>query len=134
MIERLASCSCGALAARCVGEPSRISVCHCGECKKRTGSAFSAQATYREEEVTLSGEPSTFTRHGEDGGHWVTTSFCPTCGSTVWYRIEQRPGMVSIPLGCFADANFPEPRVSVYDGLRLPWVELHTVQPLERRG
>lgn len=81
--------------------------------------------------MTLSGEPSSFTRYGEEG-HWVTTCFCPACGSTVWYRIEQRPGMISVPVGGFADPSFPEPRFSVYEAQKHPWVELRTLQPLDR--
>ena len=40
MTAREASCSCGRIRLRCKGEPVRISVCHCLECQKRTGSAF----------------------------------------------------------------------------------------------
>lgn len=130
-MERVATCSCGKLSARCAGEPVRLSVCHCLACQRRTGSAFGVQATYREPDVTLSGEPSSFMRIGEEGG-WVTTCFCPTCGSTVWYRIEQRPGMISVPVGAFADPSFPEPRFSVYEARKHPWVELRTLQPLDR--
>lgn len=128
---RTAKCSCGALVAECRGEPVRISVCHCLDCQRRTGSAFGVQATFRESDVTLTGAPSTFTRLGDEG-HWATTSFCPTCGATVWYRIERRPGMVSIPVGAFADPQFPEPRFSVYEDRRHPWVELSTRDPLTR--
>ena len=83
--------------------------------------------------MTLSGGPSAFTHHGEEG-HWVTTYFCPDCGSTVWYRIEQRPGMVSVPVGGFGDPGFPEPRVSVYEDRKHPWVELRTKAPLDRES
>lgn len=131
-MERTATCSCGRLSARCQGEPVRLSVCHCLECQKRTGSAFGVQATFREENVTLSGDPSSFTRLGDEG-HWAATSFCPDCGSTVWYRIERRPGMVSIPVGGFADPAFPEPRASVYEDRKHPWVELRPEQPLEQQ-
>lgn len=131
MVARTATCSCGRLSARCQGEPVRISVCHCLECQKRTGSAFGVQATYPEAAVALAGGASEFTRSGDEG-HWVTTSFCPECGSTVWYRIERRPGMISIPVGAFADPHFPEPRFSIWEERKHPWVELRTRMPLEK--
>ena len=53
---RTASCRCGQLHARCEGEPVRVSVCHCLECQKRTGSAFAAQARWPEERVIVTGE------------------------------------------------------------------------------
>jgi hypothetical protein len=128
---RTASCACGALKAHCRGEPARVSVCHCLDCQRRTGSAFSAQATFSEEQVSLQGEAREFTRHGDEG-YWGRFSFCPTCGGTVWYRIERRPGMVSVPLGGFADPAFPEPRFSVWEARRHPWVRIETQGPIER--
>ena len=130
-MQRIASCTCGQLNAQCLGEPVRISICHCLDCQRRTGSAFGVQATYREADVILTGSPSAYTRHGDEG-HWVTTYFCPTCGSTAWYRIERRPGMVSVPVGGFADPVFPEPRVSVYEQRKHPWIELQPQEPLTR--
>ena len=36
-------CRCGQLRIACTGEPTRVSVCHCRNCKARSGSAFAAQ-------------------------------------------------------------------------------------------
>ncbi len=55
MTSRIASCSCGQLRATCQGEPVRISICHCLECQKRTGSVFAVQARYPRESVTIVG-------------------------------------------------------------------------------
>ena len=43
---RKAACCCGQLRAVCQDEPVRISVCHCLDCQRRTGSAFGFQARY----------------------------------------------------------------------------------------
>jgi len=123
LTERTASCSCGELKAVCQGEPPRVSVCHCGACKKRTGSAFAWNATYSAEQVTVSGERRAWARSSEDG-RWCRQHFCPRCGATVFYEIEARPGMVTIPAGAFADPSFVEPSVSVYGELRCPWVRI----------
>ncbi|ACG79854.1 conserved hypothetical protein [Phenylobacterium zucineum HLK1] len=128
---RTATCACGALKAHCRGEPARISVCHCLDCQRRTGSAFGVQATFAQDQVAFEGEAREFTRHGDEG-HWMTAAFCPACGGTVWYRIERRPGMVSVPVGGFADPGFPEPRVSVYEARRHPWARIQTEGPIER--
>ena len=39
-LTRHASCRCGQIRIACTGEPIRVSVCHCRECKARSGSAF----------------------------------------------------------------------------------------------
>ena len=114
MNERTASCSCGQLTAVATGEPVRISLCHCLGCKRRTGSAFLVQATWPEEQVVIRAEAREYERFGEDGGNWARESFCPNCGVRVFYRIELRPGMVSIPVGAFADPDFPPPSFEVY--------------------
>ncbi|MEO6113056.1 MAG: GFA family protein [Sphingomicrobium sp.] len=109
-----ASCACGQLNATATGAPVRISICHCLDCKRRTGSAFGLQSTWTEEQVAIRGEAREFERFGDDGGNWVREYFCGRCGVRVFYRIELRPGMVSIPVGAFADPGFPPPTVEVY--------------------
>ena len=46
MTARHASCSCGQLRIETSGEPFRVSVCHCLNCKRRSGSAFAVQARF----------------------------------------------------------------------------------------
>ena len=123
MLQRHASCNCGALTVVCEGEPQRVSVCHCLACRRRTGSAFSYNATFRREQVTAEGERSTFSRLS-DAGRLSVYSFCPRCGSTVFYEIEARPGMVTIPAGAFADPEFPEPTVSAFPGRQSAWLAI----------
>ena len=60
MPNRLASCSCGQLTARAVGEPVRVSICHCLACQRRTGSVFGEQARFRRDNVSLSGESTVY--------------------------------------------------------------------------
>jgi hypothetical protein len=45
---RHAACSCGQLHLAIDGEPSRISMCHCLECQRRTGAVISNQARFRD--------------------------------------------------------------------------------------
>ncbi len=129
MTERMASCSCGELTAEASGEPFRISICHCLQCKRRTGSAFAYNANFEASRVVTSGTASTYTRAPE-GGYWAKQHFCPTCGATVFYEIECRPGMITIPVGAFADPDFPGPTVSVFDERRHRWCATATVGEL----
>jgi hypothetical protein len=123
MTERLASCSCGKLSVRTRGEPVRISICHCLSCQKRTGSVFGVQARFREEAVAVEGESTQYVRIGDEGGV-ARMHFCPECGSTVFYRLDAIPGMVGLPVGGFADPDFPQPGVSIYEERRHAWVRV----------
>lgn len=123
MTVRYAACSCGKLAVVVRGEPVRISVCHCLECQRRTGSVFGAQARFRKADVEITGA-STAYRRIADSGSAIRFHFCPDCGSTVYYQAEDQPDLVAVTLGAFADPDFPRPRVSVYESRKHPWVGL----------
>jgi hypothetical protein len=123
MTTRSAQCSCGQLKATTEGEPVRISVCHCLACQRRTGSAFGVQARFPRARVRIDGRSSQYARTA-DSGNTLTFHFCPDCGATVYYRIDDQPDVVAIPVGAFADPRFPAPRVSVYEGRRHGWVAM----------
>jgi len=123
MSVRTASCRCGALQATCTGAPVRISVCHCLDCQKRSGSAFAAQARWPEGQVAVTGAYTTYETLA-DSGRWGRYNFCPTCGDTVFYTNELFPGRIAVPLGAFADPSFPAPKHSVFEDRKHGWVEL----------
>jgi len=119
-MERQAECNCGQLRVVCTGEPDRVSVCHCTNCKRRTGSAFAWNASFPANAVRTAGEHRSFSRV-TDSGRTNVYHFCPICGSTVFYEVELRPGMISVPAGAFASADFPKPTVQVFDQRRVGW-------------
>jgi len=124
MTTRRASCSCGQLAVTCEGEPVRISICHCLACQKRTGSVFGAQARFRRDQVgPIEGRAATYVRRG-DSGKELRFHFCPGCGSTVYWELDNVPDVIAVAVGGFADPGFPAPRVSVYESRRHPWAPL----------
>jgi hypothetical protein len=120
---RRASCSCGQLKVEADGEPIRISMCHCLECQRRTGSAFGAQARFPKAAVRVSGASTKYTRTA-DSGNRIHFHFCPTCGSTVYYELDRAPDSIAIALGAFADPAFPAPKISVYEARKHAWVGL----------
>lgn len=120
---RTATCRCGQLSATCRGEPVRISVCHCLECQKRSGSTFAIQARWSTDDVTIFGPSKTWERIA-DSGHKATYQFCPQCGSTLAYVLEGWPGVIAIPVGNFQDPNFPAPSFSVYEHQKHNWVQI----------
>jgi hypothetical protein len=107
------------------GEPVRLSVCHCLACQKRTGSVFGAQARFLRANVTFTGTSTTYLRVS-DAGHRITFHFCPMCGATVHYAIEGHEDLVAIPVGAFADPDFPPPAFSVYEQRKHAWVSMPT--------
>jgi len=123
MTHRIASCTCGQLTAKVSGEPIRVSVCHCYACQRRTGSVFAAQARFPREAVEISGTGTDYVRVGDEGGR-ARFTFCPTCGTTVYYVMEGREDSIAIPVGVFADSSFPAPTFSVYEDRMHSWVTM----------
>jgi hypothetical protein len=73
--------------------------------------------------VNIQGQGTQFVRIGDEGGK-VTFTFCPTCGSTVFYVQDGAEQLIAIPVGAFADSGFPSPTVSVYEERMHSWVAM----------
>jgi len=121
MVTRTATCACGQLRIACTGDPAKVSLCHCLECQKRTGSTYGVGAFFLREQVEANGSFRTYRRNG-DSGFAVNFYFCPDCGSTVFWEPERRPDFIAVAVGSFADPAFPAPSQSVYGERRHPWV------------
>lgn len=100
----------------------RVSVCHCLECQKRTGSVFGTQSRWLREQVRLEGQAKVFRRTG-DTGKTVTFHFCPECGATVYWEIPTLEQFWAIAVGAFANPDFPPPTLAVYEDRRHSWTQ-----------
>lgn len=131
MTTRLATCTCGQLALSAEGEPKRVSVCHCLNCQRRSGSAFAVQARFANANVVIRGVSKEYALTGDEGGI-ARFHFCPECGATVYFRADALPDDVAVPVGAFADPDFPWPTVSVYDVRQHRWLRLdESIEPYE---
>ncbi|MDN5786981.1 GFA family protein [Pseudorhodobacter sp.] len=85
------SCLCGNVRILAMGQPYRVGLCHCLDCRKHHGALFHASAIFPQKAVTITGE----TRN------YAGRSFCPVCGSPVFGRsgdeIEVNLGSLDAP-------------------------------------
>ena len=127
---RTASCNCGQLTVTHVGpDPERISLCHCYLCQKQSGSAFSIQARFPREELTIKGKSSTWKFPGDKPVSYRTCAdqggtyhFCPECASTVYYTADTDDARIGIRIGTFTDPSFPPPKITGFEEYQHPWV------------
>jgi hypothetical protein len=63
-----------------------------------------------------------------DSGEARTFRFCPECGGTVFFTTESAPELIAVPVGMFADPEFPAPKVSVWKERRHRWLDLPGVR------
>ncbi len=121
--KREASCSCGQLSLITSGNPVRISICHCFECQKRSGSVFATQVRFPRYCIEIQGEFATYTRTA-DSGNQIHFQFCRKCGGTISYYLDEDPDNLAVPIGLFSDPSFPQPVYSVYEERMHHWVQL----------
>jgi len=111
-------CNCGQVRYEIDGEPVRIGICHCANCRKASGSAFSFFAIWPRAAVALSGELGCWqSRAGGD-------RFCPKCGSSMFCwsdgaeEIEIKIGTLDDPPSTLA------PAYELWTIRREPWLAL----------
>lgn len=119
---RKATCCCGKCAIEVDGEPIVNAICHCTNCKKRTGSAFGWSSYFRDSQVVRrSGDLTLYELYGENPQQrW----FCSGCGSTLFWTAAGFPGLTGIAGGCFADMPLSAPSLTVSNESRCLWVSL----------
>lgn len=123
LMERTASCHCGKLVLTCTGEPAKVSLCHCFDCQRRTGSLFSVAAFFARERVDLPAGAKAFKRPSASGRD-VSFHFCPACGSSLWWEPDRLPHLIGVAAGAFADRDFPMPEQAVWAEQRHVWLDL----------
>jgi hypothetical protein len=92
-------CLCGGVRFVAAGEPYRVGICHCLDCRKHHGALFHASAIFLEDAVTIDGETNSYA-----GRH-----FCPRCGSSVFGRSADE---VEINLGAL---DAPDQLIPTYE-------------------
>lgn len=109
MTQVTGGCLCGALRFTATGQPYRVGICHCMDCRKHHGALFHASAIYPASAVTLTGEARSF---GD-------RSFCPTCGSPVFAQIGDEIG---INLGSLDTPSLLRPTYELWTIRREDWL------------
>ena len=88
-------------------------ICHCRNCQKQGGSAFSVLISVDSSQLTVTGEPKLFLDHGDSGAP-VHRHFCGTCGSPLFSILPANPALTHIKAGTLDDPSIMMPRVHVW--------------------
>jgi hypothetical protein len=102
-------CLCGDVRVVASGQPYRVGVCHCLDCRKHHGALFHASAIFPLDAVTTSGETRDY-----EGRH-----FCPRCGSSVFSRSGDE---IEVNLGSLDEPDQFKPSYELFIGCRESWL------------
>jgi hypothetical protein len=103
-------CLCGQVKVSARGEPLRVGICHCTNCRKESGSAFTFYAIWPTQQVEHEGETSVFNRQ----------SFCARCGSHLFSGDDRE---AEVKLGVLSEAPTSlAPSYELWVKRREPWL------------
>ena len=102
-------CLCGDVRIAATGEPYRVGICHCLDCRKHHGALFATYAIFPEAAVTIEGETRDYA-----GRH-----FCPRCGSSVFSRSDDE---IEVHLGTLDAPNQLTPTYELWTVRRENWL------------
>jgi hypothetical protein len=113
-------CYCGKVRFKATQEPIHQANCHCANCRRAAGAQTVAWITVQR--TTFDFEQGNPKRYRTDTG--AVRTFCDSCGTSLTYEIDSRPGEIDITTGSLdRPEDFP-PTKDVFPEEKLPWVQL----------
>ncbi|GKT61827.1 DUF636 domain protein [Colletotrichum tofieldiae] len=120
-----ASCLCNAIKINIIGSPMAAALCHCGDCRKISGSAFGFNWVLASKDVEITGNPKIFSTTA-NSGNTVTSHFCSDCGVTLWRDGPATKGLMYFKAGTLdelKDQNLANPVAEIFTSQRLFWLK-----------
>ena len=116
-------CLCGKVRYTISGDPVFTGVCHCKNCQKGTGSAFSVVAGIPAQALSVTGDLKTYIGRG-DSGQETRRRFCPECGSPIASEASIMPGVTMVEVGTLDEPSAVKPAMHIYCRSKLDWMAI----------
>ncbi len=118
----LGGCLCGAIRYRLTDEPLTLYACHCTDCQRESGSAFSLSMVLSRTALdVLQGEPQRYAVTLPDGRQ-KRGAFCGTCATRLWAEPVAFPQVVIIEPGTLDETGWVCPIAHIWTRSAQPWV------------
>jgi hypothetical protein len=126
-------CHCGSVTYQAILDPAEVSICHCSDCQRLTGTAFRITASVPAGDFVLTGgEPRRYVRLGDNGATRLQF-FCPQCGSPIYTTGTGRDAAtVGIRAGTIDQRAQLVPQSQIWCDSALPWLDM--LSGLERHA
>jgi hypothetical protein len=115
-------CLCGSVHYSSRMAPLTTAVCHCTDCQKQSGSAFSINLLLPAESFVVVGDTLASYEKAGGSGHPVRRFFCNACGSALYAEVAVMPGVLAIKAGTLSNAASTQPGMHLWYASALPWV------------
>ncbi|MEL7546141.1 MAG: GFA family protein [Pseudomonadota bacterium] len=124
-------CLCGAVRYTLDGEPMVTAICHCTNCQRQSGAAFSVNLMAAEGQLSIEGDMLVFEDQA-DSGNVVYRKFCGRCGSPILSALSGMPGVVALKAGTLDDPSTVAPSVQVFCDSKQNWIEFPALIAFEK--
>jgi len=115
-------CLCGDVSFEYHGPLGPIALCHCSQCRRVHGSAFSASAPAQKKKFQLvTGEQAIREYESRPGKY---RAFCSHCGSQLYSRVDAIPGILRLRIGVINEPLNKGPAQHVFVGSKSDWFEI----------
>lgn len=115
-------CACGAVRYSLSAPPLMIYNCHCANCQKITGSAFTVAATVPEAALSFTKGAPKRVEWKADSGNLRFGHFCADCGTRIANGQVPSIGMLSLRAGTFDDTSWVEPVGDIWTKSAQRWL------------
>lgn len=124
-MNRVAGCCCGQLSLEVEGDPEIHGICHCNNCKQRTGSAFGISCYFNNNQILRkNGEANCYSLHNSEQNHEQKRYFCNVCGTTLFWSVSTMPNLIGVAGGCFIKPLLSDPTYSASHNNMCNWLTL----------
>jgi hypothetical protein len=123
MAEIIGGCLCGKVRYTTDTAPVVTAICHCKNCQKQSGAAFSVVVGIPKDSLKVAGSLKTF-KDTSDDGRPVYRRFCSECGSPILTDETTMPSISFIKAGSLDDTSWLKPTIQIFCDSAQPWVPL----------
>lgn len=114
------SCHCGTVNFKLTDNPKLSINCHCDDCKKRNGSAFSTYIAVSEKDLNITTGSDDIQKY--EIPNVGIKYFCIKCGSPIYNRNLRFPGLYMMFYGSFFNQKTLSPSYNVFCSSMHGWV------------
>ncbi len=127
-------CNCRNIRYEFTGEPMMVAACHCLNCQRQGGAAFSVNLIIPDDRLTIHGDMKIYTDGDTETGKNVYRHFCANCGTPIISKSAQMEGASILKLGTLDERKGFAPNFHCWTETKFDWVDIPEGLPTSPRN
>ncbi len=122
------TCHCRQLTYGYIGQPACCYSCHCTDCQRASGSAFTTNMIVDHADISLVGGTASELCYLHNDEQLQVTC-CPCCGTDLYLFFTNRPSTATILTGTFLQQHWFRPVAHIWTDSAVSWLSLDDELP-----